>query len=551
VNWSIRNKLFLLGGLGTSLVLGLGMVLWNALGTSNTAVADLARANTALRNQMEGDMHHDALRGDVFWAVLADKPAEVEEASAALEEHGADFLSLVGGNLKIDLPRDLHDDTEKLIPLIRTYVEVGRNVVAQARTDHEAAHRRLPEFERAFGDLQTAMDSVSDRIQQNAEATQKHATADLASVSSMGLSGVILAILVMLGGGYLVARSVLVPLDALRARVVALGSGECDLRQRLEAGRTDELGQVASGFNTFLARLQSMVGKLGSNANALLSAARSLLSTSGELASGAEHTRQQSGQVAAAAEEMSATLQEVSNNGQQTTNRISTVAEAVSQIGVNVAEVARSAQDASAVSGQAATLANSSNTLIGELGTAAEEIGRVINTIQDIADQTNLLALNATIEAARAGEAGRGFAVVANEVKALAGQTSEATTDIRQRIERIQTGTQQTVGRMGEIVGVIARVSEASQIIARQVGEQRGSMQSITENVAEVARMMSMLNTGVRESAKVSTEISRSIGEVDATAQRSSKGAGSTRAAGQEVETLASNLQGLLGQFQV
>lgn len=61
------------------------------------------------------------------------------------------------------------------------------------------------------------------------------------------------------------------------------------------------------------------------------------------------------------------------------------------------------------------------------------QIGRVsgvADQIDAIARQTNLLALNATIEAARAGEAGRGFAVVAGEVKALAGQTSEATGEI-------------------------------------------------------------------------------------------------------------------------
>jgi len=54
-------------------------------------------------------------------------------------------------------------------------------------------------------------------------------------------------------------------------------------------------------------------------------------------------------------------------------------------------------------------------------------VSGVADQIDAIALQTNLLALNTTIEAARAGEAGKGFAVVVGEVKALAGQTSEAT----------------------------------------------------------------------------------------------------------------------------
>jgi len=551
VHLTIRAKVLLLCGLGTALVLCLGVVLWHTQGMARDVVANLAVANTMLRNQMEGDMRHDAIHSDVLGALVAKTSTDLEAAVGELEVHGREFLEHIHANARLEVPEALHAETESLLPRIETYVAAGRAIVTQARADRDGAQAGYGAFQQAFDTMEEVMANASDHIQAYAGGLETAAAIRLGSAGSWGTAIAALAILVMIGGGWLVGRSILGPLHSLRARVDSLGGGACDLRQRLDASRRDELGQLAAGVNTFLARMQSMIAELGRNAGALLTASRSLVSTSTDLAAGADQTRRQSSEVAAAAEEMSVTLQQVSNSGQQTSERIGTVVATVEQIVGNVAEVARSAEDASVVSGQAATLASSSNALIGELGAAAEEIGRVIDTIQDIADQTNLLALNATIEAARAGEAGRGFAVVANEVKALASQTSGATTDIRQRIERIQGGTAQTVGRMVEIAGVIARVSEASQSIAHQVGAQRGSMQSITQNVADVARMMTMVSTGVRESAKVSTEISRSIGAVDATAQQSGRGASTTRTAGQELEAMAGNLQGLLGQFQV
>ena len=89
------------------------------------------------------------------------------------------------------------------------------------------------------------------------------------------------------------------------------------------------------------------------------------------------------------------------------------------------------------------------------MGQSAQEIGKVIGVIVEIAEQTKLLALNATIEAASAGEAGKGFAVVAGEVKELARQTNEATSEIRGRIESIQQSMGGTVQQIGQIQQVI------------------------------------------------------------------------------------------------
>lgn len=86
---------------------------------------------------------------------------------------------------------------------------------------------------------------------------------------------------------------------------------------------------------------------------------------------------------------------------------------------------------------------------IEELQAEIQRVGNVAEKIDSVASQTNLLALNATIEAARAGEAGRGFAVVANEVKALSGQTTDATKEIKQVVTNLHSNIAEIVRLVG------------------------------------------------------------------------------------------------------
>jgi hypothetical protein len=140
-----------------------------------------------------------------------------------------------------------------------------------------------------------------------------------------------------------------------------------------------------------------------------------------------------------------------------------------------------------AMADQAAADASRIDQTITRLAEAAERIGSVVGMISEIAEQTNLLALNATIEAARAGEAGKGFAVVATEVKALASQTSRATSEIAQNIEAIQAATWNSVEEIRTIASTIGQLSAVSKSIAVAVDGQSASTSRIAENAGEVA----------------------------------------------------------------
>ena len=113
------------------------------------------------------------------------------------------------------------------------------------------------------------------------------------------------------------------------------------------------------------------------------------------------------------------------------------------------------------------------------LGEASDEINQVVQVIETIASQTNLLALNATIEAARAGEAGRGFAVVATEVKELAKETAQATTEVSGKVRAIQAEVAAVISSLTEIRAVVERISETQEVISSVLTEQVAVTRSI------------------------------------------------------------------------
>lgn len=116
------------------------------------------------------------------------------------------------------------------------------------------------------------------------------------------------------------------------------------------------------------------------------------------------------------------------------------------------------------------------------------QIGEIVQTVNAIAEQSNLLAVNASIEAAKAGEQGKGFSVVASEVKALAGQSKDATNQIRAILSEVQKSSNAAV--MVTEQGV-KRVEEGSSLI-EELGEAIAESSQVIEESADAAKQISM-----------------------------------------------------------
>jgi methyl-accepting chemotaxis protein len=211
---------------------------------------------------------------------------------------------------------------------------------------------------------------------------------------------------------------------------------------------------------------------------------------------------------------------------EQASSNVSAVAGAAEELSASVEEIGRQVRQSASVVEQAGLRTDKSVAEIESLAAATQRIDGVLNLIQAIAEQTNLLALNATIEAARAGEAGRGFAVVAHEVKALAGQTAKATSEIGQNISMIQASTRSAVDAVREIGSTVRDINEVTSNIASAVGQQDAATREISANAQLAAQgnetlvvNIGSLSAAIGETTKAATSVLSASSDLTSTAE--------------------------------
>jgi methyl-accepting chemotaxis protein len=215
---------------------------------------------------------------------------------------------------------------------------------------------------------------------------------------------------------------------------------------------------------------------------------------------------------------------------EQASSNVNAVAGAAEELSASVQEIGRQVRQSAGVVEQTGLRTEKSVTEIESLAAATQRIDGVLNLIQAIAEQTNLLALNATIEAARAGEAGRGFAVVAHEVKALAGQTAKATSEIGQNISMIQASTRNAVDAVREIGVAVREINEVTSNIAGAVNQQDAATREISANAQMAARgngtlvtNIGSLSEAIGETNKAATSVLTASTDLTSTAETLSR----------------------------
>ncbi len=340
------------------------------------------------------------------------------------------------------------------------------------------------------------------------------------------------------------------PLDKFYSFVNDLSAGESDLTKRLEVNSKDELGDMTVMFNDFIVRLQTIIKDVAMNTDILNDSSSKLYTISGEMSSGTEKTADKINSVTTAAEGMSGNLNSVSSSIGQASSNVNTVAGSVEEMTVTINEIAENSERARIISSEAVSQSKTASDRVSILGKSAQDVGAITEVITDISEQTNLLALNATIEAARAGDAGKGFAVVAAEIKELAKQTSDATSQITAQIDSIQTSTAKTVTEISGISTIIDSVNDVVSTITAAIEEQSVTTQEIADNIANVSQSISKINDNVSKGSNVAEGISRDIADVNQLAGEMSDSSSMVNVNAENLAGLAEKLIKIVGQFK-
>ncbi|AWM94233.1 methyl-accepting chemotaxis protein [Pseudomonas sp. 31-12] len=368
------------------------------------------------------------------------------------------------------------------------------------------------------------------KLQGDLDVQRKSDTFGMAMVGLL-IAGIGLLVIWLVGHG--IAR----PLKQMVAMLDDIAKGEGDLTRRLTSDRADELGSIAKGFNTFLAKLQAMITQVVTSVQSVSDSSEHTADIAIRTNIGVQKQMAEIDQVATAVHEMTATAQDVARNATQ-------AAQAASHADQAAAQGMQIVRDTSNSIGVLAVEIGKAVGVVQTLAKDSENINAILTAIRGIAEQTNLLALNAAIEAARAGEQGRGFAVVADEVRNLAQKTQKATEEIQTMIQQLQQGTRDVVRVMEDSQN---RTDESVQHAAKAAE----ALETITQAVSVINDMNTQIASAAEEQSAVADDINRNVINIGQVANEVAGGADESSAASADLTKLAEQQRRLINQFKV
>lgn len=544
------------------LILALGAVASTSLSIfgmsrQEQALVGVNAATGLLRNHMEADMGHDAIRAEVVSIIASRQTAAIDPAQAAadLDERLADFEKHMAITANFPDAPIVAAARNMAEPAFRAYVATGREIASAAKAGTVPDDAKLRRFQALFEQLEGEMEKVSDAVQAHAQKTSDNASAVALQARWIAFASMI-AVLLSLGWIARAGRRYLVdPILGIAERVRSMAEGRLDVT--IDAGkRADEIGNLARSVTALRDNLSEARAETERQAGAIVSSIGTGLSKLADgnlayridqpLAGPFERLRcdfnyalgaiatvlasmyESTAKLGAVARDIGSAAGDLSNRNANQAASLEETAAAIASLAQRVAgsteavSTARNAVDSvGAEINRGGAVIQHAEEAMDRIEAASQEIGNIVSVIDGIAFQTNLLALNAGVEAARAGDAGKGFAVVASEVRALAQRSADAAREIKTLI----ANSSQEVGdgvrlvrdagsSLRAITGKMNEINRVMEVVEAGASEQNVALRSIDETSRQIEQITQSNSTVAEQVSNASRTVVSSIGDV-------------------------------------
>ncbi|MBI1333367.1 MAG: hypothetical protein GC165_10865 [Armatimonadetes bacterium] len=561
------------------------------------------KSSKILRNHLEADMMHDALRADVIAALYdaSQGGKDKKEILEGLADHSDHFQSMIKENDSMPLTPLTRKALDDVKPALDSYVSSAGKITNLAYSDYEKGKGELPKFLEAFEVLEGKMADLSNTIQGDAakekaiasESSQTNLKVSLFAVFAMGAFAIVS--LWVLGSrinkraedvkdaAKELENSVIGPLtEALHN----LAAGNLAYRPQIEAVRMSQgpRDEIASAFDSMADRTEEMVGaydaartglsntvsKMSSGAEKLALASESMknavdmtMQTSTEIARGSESLAEATTSTAQSLEQLHKSIETAANGSmkqldtvEESLESLTSANQALDMVNQTSGHMADNAKQGSAAVAKTvgamesiSKQADQSLTVVQDLKEKSHKIGSIVKAIEDVAAQTNLLSLNASIEAARAGEHGRGFAVVADEVRKLSQEASDAAKEIGLLINDVTSSVNEVVHCVeemrSEVVTGVGLTKETGSILSVIVESINGTVDQIlvvSSEAEATSKKMVALQQVATNGNKIAQEMRGIAGTVSHSANSSAAISEESSACAEELRASTTHL---------